>query len=243
MNKSSQYPEFTEINIRKVMGYTNPNTSHDYCRIPLHIDFDPIKNNVEPDKKLPSNINPKLFNAIGSLLLTHNSDKEDYPEDDKKHMPVLDVDLPIRMETQYGIDKVILDVFLSRVKEYKQYKPTNWLKPLLSEMGIELEVFSEQKLSGGTYGTSVTPPFVKTVTLSAREADQRLVVFPSSNEKHGHLYINYPPGINWTKYKELLTGFKDIGEIEADWYNQSIKQGMSIVRTPWHKGQVNRQRS
>lgn len=243
MNKSSQFPEFTESNINNVLGIFNDRTMIDYCRTPLHIDYKPMKNNVEPDRKIPARSDPKLFNAIGSLFLSHNYKLDGFPEEDKKHMPVLDVDLPIRMETEYGIDKVILDVFLSRQKEYKQYRPSNWLKPLLSKMGIDLEVFSEQKLTGGIYGTSLTPPLVKTVTLSAREADQRLVVFPSSNENHGHLYINYPTGINWMIYKELLTGFKDIGVIEADWYNQSIKQGMTIVRTPWHKAEPIRRRS
>lgn len=53
---------------------------------------------------------------------------------------------------------------------------------------------------------------------------------PSSTEGHFHLYFDKP--IKWDAYLKLLDALVDAEIIEEGWAEQSIVEGMTLVRTP-----------
>lgn len=56
---------------------------------------------------------------------------------------------------------------------------------------------------------------------------------PSSNEGHGHLYINVPMG--WANYQKLLTVMSEVGLVEKGFVDAAIKRGQTYVRPAWVK--------
>lgn len=239
MSLPTNPPEFDPGTVKRILHINSLDGPHGYGRTPLHIDFDPTKNDVEPDQEPAQIRDPKSFNAVGSVVLQHYGDYPDDPEG-YIHRPVLDIDRPVFMEHKFGFSRVSVEVGSSRKA---MYRADSWLRPILRELGIELEVFPSRRLEGGGWGTSVSKAYVNTVTLTCREVNQRMYLSPSTTDGHGHLYINGYFGFRWDAYQELLHGLSGVGVIDPDWVDQSIRQGMTIVRTPWTKVPAQRKRS
>ncbi|GEM_PF-4328426 len=196
-------------------------------RTPLHIAFGEGPDFAPAELATDKN-DPASFNAIGS----QNSYEPHRFGSDKLHLPVIDVDGGVALQTVKTGSKAIL----TACHRNGEYTSDSLLRDVLGDHGIDLEVFQRSSVRPSMFGaTAIALSQVEAIVLRSKNSGIFEAV-DSTSEGHGHLYIQEAFGTS--DHTTLIQELGKVGIISEAWLGLTEEAGMGIVRTPWTQKEI-----
>ena len=206
--------EYSPSIINEILGNVEPEPTHGSAllrRSALHIDYGAAKQPPAPLYTVVDPNIPVLFNTVGSRVSNENIGE--------LHLPVIDLNGGVIVQ-RLGARAILYAPRKpedKKDKSTKEYAPESLLRDILGDHRIDLEVFGAHEISAIVLRSRGKHPFI------AKK---------SSNEGHGHLYIQQA----FTKddHAALLDELVKVGITSEKWAKLVQLAGMGIIRTPWN---------
>lgn len=203
------------------------NADYEDWRMPLHLN--PELSLERQDPQLPHSPpidmgDPLEFNGIGSRRSNRLS-----------HFPVIAV-AGLASIDRHGKKAIIHSFGLPENDHRPGYMPSSDLRDVLGDHKIELEVFEEPIIEGGTRGSAVRYGGKRVTDIVLRSEKQNGIFESFGAADEAQLYIQTP--FESSDHATLIAGLGSIGIITPRWEELVTQAGMGIVWAPWHTAQT-----